>query len=208
MTTTKQASRPLVSLRLPRAIPALISTAKQMVQSMTSNPSFPNPSPPIATVTAAISALESAQSAAQARTHGAVTLRDEKRTALVSLLEQLKTYVQTAADGNLEAAASIIESAGVNVRRATARAKRVFSAKQGTPSGTVKVVTQSAGPRTSYEWQYSVDGGKTWTAMPSTIQASTTLAGMTPGTAVMFRYRVVTKAGEGSWAQPTSITVQ
>jgi hypothetical protein len=208
MTTKKQTHRPLVSLKLPRPIPALILIAKQMVQSMTNNPSFPNPIPPLATVTEATTALEVAQAAAQARTHGAATLRNERRTALVSLLEQLKTYVQKTADSNLEAAGSIIESAGVNLRKPTTRAKRVFAAKHGATSGTVKVVTQSAGPRSSYEWQYSLDGAKTWTPMPSTIQASTTLTGMTPGAVVTFRYRVVNKAGEGNWELPTSITVQ
>ena len=92
-----------------------------MVQSMTNTPSFPNPSPPLATVTATIAALEATQSAAQACTHGAVTLRNEKRTALISLLEQLKTHVQTAADGNLEAGGVDHGERRVNVRRATVR---------------------------------------------------------------------------------------
>ena len=48
MTTKKQTHRPLVSLKLPRPIPAFIPIAKQLVQSMTNNPSFPNPSPPLA----------------------------------------------------------------------------------------------------------------------------------------------------------------
>jgi hypothetical protein len=80
----------------------LILIAKKMVQSMTDNPSFPNPSPQLATGTAATTALEVAQAAAQARTHGAATLRNERRTALVSLLERLKT-----GEGNWELPTSI-----------------------------------------------------------------------------------------------------
>jgi hypothetical protein len=208
MNTKKHVSRPLASLNLPRPVPAFIAAAKHFVQSLTGNASFPSPTPPLTTVSAAIAALETAQSAAQARTHGATTLRDEKRSTVESLLGQLRTYVQTVADGNPEAASSLIESAGLSVRKPTVRAKRVFAARPGVTSGTVKLVTESAGPRTSYEWQYSVDGGKTWVPMPSTIQASTTLMGMTPGTSMTFRYRVVNKTGEGNWGQTVAFTVQ
>jgi hypothetical protein len=178
-----------------------------MVQSMTNNPSFPSPVPPLATVAAAITALDAAQLGAQTRTHGAAALRDEKRTAFVSMLGRLKTYVESVAEANPEAGASIIQSAGVSTRKPTVRAKRVFAAKQGATSGTIQLVAPSAGPRTSYEWQYSLDGGKTWISMPPTIQASTTLTGMTPATLVTFRNRVVSSAGVGDWSATVSITV-
>src|SRR5271166_222513 len=58
------------------------------------------------------------------------------------------------------------------------------------------------GPRTSYEWEYSPDGGKTWVAAPSTIQAKTVVTGLTAATMVMFRYRTVTKTGVSDWSQP------
>jgi len=44
--------------------------------------------------------------------------------------------------------------------------------------------------------------------MPSTLQAKTTLSGLTPGATVMFRSRGVTLTGEGDWSQPTSIVVK
>jgi hypothetical protein len=43
---------------------------------------------------------------------------------------------------------------------------------------------------------------------PVTLQAKTTVAGLTAGTTVQFRYRPVTKAGEGNWTQPVSLLVQ
>jgi hypothetical protein len=88
------------------------------------------------------------------------------------------------------------------------RAPRVFAAKPGIVSGAVKLATASAGHRASYDWEYSIDGGKTWVAMPSTLQARTTLSGMVPGATVMFRYRAVIKTGEGDWSQPTSLLVK
>ena len=71
----------------------------------------------------------------------------------------------------------------------------------------MNLVTHSAAHRASYEWQYSTDAGKTWLAAPSTLQSKTTIPGLTPGATAMFRYRPVTKKGEGDWSQPTSLLV-
>jgi hypothetical protein len=157
--------------------------------------------------TSAINDLQTAETAALARTKGAVATRNEKRTALVRLLEQLKGNVQTAADANVENGASIIQSAGMALRKPTVRAPRVFAAKPGTLSGTAQLVAASAG-RASYEWEYSADGGKTWITAPSTLQAKTTVPGLTLGATVQFRYRPVTKTGEGDWSQPVSLIVK
>lgn len=62
--------------------------------------------------------------------------------------------------------------------------------------------------RSFYEWQYSTDGGHTWVVVPSTLQARTTVSGLTPGATVQFRVRPVTKTGEGDWSQPTSLIVK
>jgi hypothetical protein len=78
--------------------------------------------------------------------------------ALVKLLEQLRAYVQTIADADLERAATLIQSAAMNVKRLTLRAKRVFAVHQGAVSGAVTLVTASGGHRASYEWQLSAQG--------------------------------------------------
>jgi hypothetical protein len=208
MTNTTKPHRSLASLKLPTKVPALITYAQGIVKGMTGNASFQNPTPALATVTQAIDDLAAAETAALARTKGAVAVRNEKRIALVQLLQQLRAYIQAEADGNLDNAASIIQSAGIAVKKVPVRAKRVFAAKAGAVSGSVKLVAESAARRASYEWEYSVDAGKTWTPMPSTLQARTTLLGQTPGSTVMFRYRAVTKTGEGDWSQPTALLVK
>ena len=65
-----------------------------------------------------------------------------------------------------------------------------------------------AGPRSAYLWEYSLDGGKTWIAAPATLQAKTTIAGLTPGATVQFRYQPVSKTGEGDWSQIVSFLVK
>jgi hypothetical protein len=200
--------RSIVALKLPEPVPAVIIYSQQIVKAMTGNPAFPSPVPALAIVTAAINDLQNAENYAITRVKGAVITRNEKRTALVMLLQQLKGYIQQQADANVENGASIIASAGVSVKKPLVRAPRVFDAKVGPVSGSAKLVAASAGPRASYEWQYSTDGGKTWVLAPVTLQAKTTIVGLTPGATVQFRYRPVIKTGEGDWSQTVVLIVK
>jgi hypothetical protein len=136
-------------------------------------------------------------------------VRNDKRTVLVSLLQQLRGTVQAVADATPENGAAIIESSGFAVRKVAARGKRPFAATQGKLSGTANVTAVSAGVRASYEWEYSVDGAKTWVAAPGTIQGKTTIGGLPVGTAVQFRYRAITpKGGQGDWSQAVQLLVK
>jgi hypothetical protein len=204
---TKSTGRSTVTLKLPVSIPALITYARGIVTRMTANPSFPNPTPSLAAVTQAIDDLQNAETATLARTKGAATTRNDKRAALVVLLQELRGYLQVTANASADNGASIIESAGVAVRKAPTRRARAFAAKPGAVSGSAKVVAVSAGRRASYEWQYSIDGGKTWIAAPVTLQAKTTIAGFAPGATAQFRFRAVTKTGEGDWSQTASLVI-
>jgi hypothetical protein len=42
---------------------------------------------------------------------------------------------------------------------------------------------------------------------PSTLQAKTTITGLPVGTSVLFRYRTLTKTGEGDWSQGLALLV-
>ena len=207
-TTVKSTIRSLVALSLPTSVPALITYAENIVKRMTGNPSFPNPAPTLAAVTAATDGLRAAEAAAIARTKGAAAARNDKRKALVALLQQLRSHIQAVADADEANGPAIIESAGVAVRKRATRRARVFAAKQGRTSGVATVVAASAGHAAAYEWQYSTDGGKTWLTAPATLQAKTTVAGLAPGATVQFRYRTVTRAGEGDWNAPVSLAIQ
>jgi len=69
MTTTAKASgRSYASLKLQKKVPALIRQAQNIVQAMTNNPSFPSPTPSLATVTDAIHQLDLAETATVSRT--------------------------------------------------------------------------------------------------------------------------------------------
>jgi hypothetical protein len=210
-TNTKKTTTPrsIAVLNLPTTVAALINLAQAIVIALANNPHIPSPTPTIAALTAAIAALVTTENAALTRVKGAVVQRNAARKALVQLLELLRANVQSLADADPDNALTIIESAGIGVRKPTARKPRVFAATQGTVSGSAKLMAPSAGTRTSYEWEVSTDGGKTWVAAPPSIQAKTTIPGLASGTTVQFRYRAVTpKTGASDWSAPVGLLVQ
>ena len=199
--------RSIAILALAKSVPALITQAKGIVTAVTNNPNIPNPQPPPATITTSVNDLESAEMVAATRVRGAVATRNEKRAVLVSQLDQLKAGVQKEADANPEKAGSIIQSAGMTVRKTPNRRKHGFGAVPGPISGSVKLTSPVAARRASYEWEMSNDGGKTWQTLPVTLQAKTTVTGLQPGSTVTFRSRGVIKTGETDWSQPLSVLV-
>jgi hypothetical protein len=206
-TSIKSTHRPVVTLSLPKKVPALISYAENIVQRMTNNPNLPNPTPTLAAVTAAIHDLQSAEAGAISRLKGAVATRNSKRKALVATLQQLRSYIQSVSDADESNGPAVIESAGLAVRKQATRKPRVFAAKPGRTNGVATLVAASSGHRASYEWEYSTDGGKTWVAAPPTLQAKTTVTDLVPGSTVQFRYRGVIKTGAADWSAPVSLAI-
>jgi hypothetical protein len=206
-TTTNTTRHAVVTLHIPTRTSDFVTYARNLVKSMTANPLFPSPIPSLATISTATDELAAAQAATLTRTKGAVATRNEKRAALVLLVKQLAHYVQTVADASHEGGASVIASAGFAARKAPTRRARAFEARPGAVSGTASLVAVTPSRRASYEWQSSADGGKTWVLAPVTLQAKTTIAGLVPGATVLFRYRPVTKAGEGDWSQAVSLVI-
>jgi hypothetical protein len=200
--------RATVSLKLPAKVADFIAYATGVVHAMTNNPAFPAPVPALSALSAAVSDLQSAETLALTKAKGAVAARNDKRAVVVSLLQQLRGYVQAVADATPENGATIIQSAGIAVRKVPLRATRVFTAKPGPVSGSAKLTATIAARRASYEWQYSIDGGKTWVSAPSSLQAKTTVTGLPVGTSVLFRYKAVTKTGEGDWSQGLALLVK
>jgi hypothetical protein len=208
-TPNRSFRRAIISLAIPAKIPDVILYSNNIVLKMTNNPNFAAPTPALALLVAGVNDLHTAETAALSRAKGAATVRNDKRAALVSLLSQLRGYVQSVADATPENGAAIIESAGLGVRKVVLRGKRAFAAKQGPVASSAIVTAVTAGPRSSYEWQYSTDGGKTWVMAPATTQGKTTIGGLPSGSTVQFRYLSVTpKGGQGDWSPAVSLLVK
>ncbi|HXN32660.1 MAG TPA: hypothetical protein VN894_12395 [Polyangiaceae bacterium] len=206
MTVSMQ--RTLAALKLPAEVPALLGVAEAILGAMTNNPSFPNPSPPLAAIAAALADLQAAEVAVLARTRGTAAVRNEKRAALVSLLARLKGYVQGVADDDPERAEALIESAGMSVKAKVFPTKAPFDVKAGTVSGSVRLAARAAAKEAHYEWAWSADGGATWRSAPGTLQAKTVLSGLPSEHKCWFRCRAVTRSGEEDWSEPVAFLVQ
>jgi hypothetical protein len=207
MSTTNQ-NRVFAALKLPLPVPALIKTTQAILAALTNNPHIPTPNPPIATLTTALDALVTTEAATKTRAAGTVAARNVARSTLLSLMSATKANVQQVADATPEQAEAIITSAGMTVRKAVAHAKAPFAAKTGAVSGTALLAVKAVAARASYEWEWSGDGGKTWTAVLPTLEAKTEIPGLPVATVVQFRFRSVTKAGTSDWSQPTSLLVK
>ncbi len=205
---TKSIQKSYVAFKLPSSIAALVVYVQGILAAMTSNAHFPSPAPALTAIAAALTALQQAEVAAQTRAKGAVVVRNDRRGALVTLLQQLRGYVQTIADADVENSAAIIESSGFPLRRAPVHKPRIAGVKPGEMSGSVEVVAPTAGRRAAYEWQYSVDGGKTWVEASPSLQAKQTVVGLPVGSTALFRYRAVVKTGPLDWSQPLALLVK
>ena len=201
-------NRSIAVLNLPKPVPALLKTSAAIVAALTGNTYFPTAGPLITALGNAQTALTTAETATKTRALGSVAVRNTARTALLTALHSAKALVQQAADADLTHAPAIIASAGMAVRKTPTASKPPFAAEQGPLSGTVKLAARAAADRASYEWQWSTDGGHTWTPLPPTLQAKTALAGVVPGTNGEFRFRAVTKAGASDWSQPAALIVK
>jgi len=202
------ANRVLVALHLPENAEALVLKTRAIVDKMTGNSWFPQPSPTLAKVLAAAEALHDAQIGALRRTKGLPQKRNEARAALVNLLKQLKAYVEGVANDSPEHAVSIIESAGLDAVLPTHAEKAPFAVEPYLVSGQV-LLRVKAGPKgCTYYFQRSTDGGETWEDLEPTKKAETIASGLVPGKTYWFRFRILGRRGFGDWSDKLSIVAR
>ena len=195
----------IVVLDLPTTIAALISFAKTVVTKMTNNPHFTTPSPTLAAVTAAITALEGIQ-LSMATTKGLAGQRLASKKALIALLKQLRDYVRIIAEADPSNAAAIVQSAGMRLKNIPARTKALFTVTQGL-SGSVICDVKAVGIPATYYWSFSLDQ-KTWTSAPDSLKSKVTISGLTVGQLYYFRYHTLTPKGASDPSQTVSFLVK
>jgi hypothetical protein len=197
----------VVVLGLPRTVAALIIRMNVILEAIAADKvTFPSPPVAIATVVAHVAALSSAESATKTRAAGTKQARDAARKLVIEDANQLHGYVQQLANASPEQAGAIAAAAAMTLRKTGAHPKSDLSVKQGV-SGTVHIVAKSVKGARSHEWQYSVDGGKSWVSALPTTQPRTTLSGFQPGTLVSVRHRTIVKGGPGDWTPTVTLAV-
>jgi hypothetical protein len=193
---------------MPTHVADQIKYGESVYAGITTSKYMPAGDPVVPAFHDALTKLSATETAAQTRAKGTIPARNAARVVFIGAAHAVKARAQALADADPENAEAIITSMNLALKKLTKRQKQEFGAKNGANSGSVEVFAKSAGPRACYEWQYSVDGGKTWTQVANTMQAKTTITGLPVATMVQFRYRVTTKAGMGDWSQPISLLVR
>src|SRR5262249_32810360 len=156
---------------LPESVPLLIEHCQAIVTAMTGNAYFLTPTPPLATLTAKITASPTAQRAALTKTQGAAPTRDSTKRAPVKDMSHLCANVQLIAAARPGQEEMIILSAGMSIKRVTPRKPRSFTATDGSVTGSVDLVHPPVVGRKSSYWQWSTDQ-KAWNDAPPTAKAS------------------------------------
>ncbi|HLG35894.1 MAG TPA: hypothetical protein VI757_13525, partial [Bacteroidia bacterium] len=123
-------------------------------------------------------------------------------------LRGLKLDVQAIADADLDNAAEIIVAAGMKVKKQGAINKQDFTVKDGSLSGTVKLIAKGIGKaHAAHDWAMSEDGTN-WTPVTPTLQADTEVSGLTPGSIRDFRHRNILKDGPTDWIEYNDFVVR
>ncbi len=177
---------------------------------------FPSPPVALAVFLAQIQALIKAQQTVKTRVVGAAQARNVLRDAVFTSAEALRTYVQGLCDAvSLAAAADLAIAAGMKIGAVAVHDKPMLAGKLlPGPVGDVLLTANArllnpTGKRSKYfNWSYSVDNGKTWVSVPSTLVAHTTITGLPALTTVSFRVSITTTAApQGDWSQSIALLV-
>lgn len=134
-----------------------------------------------------VTAFTNAETAVNARTPGAVGLRNAAYKTLKEDLDAVKAMVQAKANANPTIAVTIIESAGFFVKIRTTGQKRINAAYNTQIPGTV-IITADGGGHT--QWEMSKDM-VTITILPPTNGSKTTVSGLTVSDVWYFRSKKV-----------------
>jgi hypothetical protein len=201
-------SGPMAVLFLPKSAKELLTVGKAVHDAMANNPSFPSPNPPLNVFKAKLTALDEAETKAAARTWGAAMARDAIKKEVVNDLYHLRDYVQGVAEKIPlpETAAAVITSAFMRVKKVPQRVVPPLTAKNTGVPGQVALAARTVAPVASYSWEYSFDQ-ESWTPIPETLKASTTIDGLPWAKVSYFRFRALTRAGKGDYSPVVSLLV-
>ncbi len=201
-----------------RSAPAVTNRAKLMEKGIGDHPgTFPAPNPPLPVFSAQIVSTDKAQVAAVQGGKGMAAARDVQLGLMLGMMDSELVYMQSIADAaGPDEAVSILHAGGVEIAGIAQHTKPILTVTQAQPSGPVVLEANASAllgadihRKHFFSWECTMDGGKTFVAMPSTPGATTSMTGLTPLTTVGFRVAVTTtKSGMGPWSQVVNIFVR
>lgn len=183
--------------------------AQQIVASLTNNPTFQTPHPPLAQITALIEAVQailvevqSLRQAARAKT----AEQNELEATLNKLMGQLAAYIESITGGDEK----LILQAGFNVRGAAAagntEAPTGLSTTAGDHDGEIDLHWNRVNHARSYIIERSADPmtDTSWTHEKVVTISSTTVSGLTRHGQYWFRVAAIGAGGQSGWSDPAT----
>lgn len=158
-----------------------------------------------------------AQQQVRTRVIGARAKRDAELGLLLTGMEVERSFVQALADADPANAEVLITGAGLVVSGVGTYQKPMLGLRNGKQPGTVVcdanvgllVGTDAKHPteRRYFNWEYTLDGGKSFVALRSTTRARTLLEGLPLLATVGVRVSMTNSEGPGPWSQVVTILV-
>jgi hypothetical protein len=192
--------------RLP--VSQVIANTKLYLQKMTGNASFATPNPTLAAISAQLTKLEASYLLSQSRAKGTVSQMRTDLKTLVILLKALAAYVEGIANADPDNAVTIIQSAGMVVKKTPNRAPKTFTAVVGKSPGSALLNTKAVS-RSTYLYEMTTDptNAASWVQIAANLTVKFIKTGLTSGTRYYFRVAVVTKGIQGAWSHVLNVMI-
>ncbi|MBL8001143.1 MAG: fibronectin type III domain-containing protein [Flavobacteriales bacterium] len=183
----------------------LVEKSKFVVSRMTNNPAFPDPTPKLSDVTAAITALEEAITAAVDRGRTAIAIRRARQQDLKLLMDQLGGHVASVAQGN----ALAILSTGFGVKRMSSPSKELSAptdlrADISAHHGRVDLRWAPVKKAVAYHvYMSATEPGPNavWEQVAVSTKASTKVVGLVSARTYWFRVAAIGSLGAGPFSE-------
>jgi hypothetical protein len=200
-------------------MPAVLNRGQAMYNGFEGDPAtYASPTLALPAFLVLIQNASAAQQLALLRGKGAAGARDVQRDLLFTGMEIERMFVQSLADATPSRAVALIENAGLVVAQFPVHNKAILALANGNPSGTVNCAANvgllmgAGAPMPTqgrfFNWEYTLDGSKTFISLLPTTRSKTTISNLTPLTMVGVRVNLNTSAGPGPWSQVVTILVR
>ena len=189
------------------SVPAKIAKGRHIVTSMTDNKNFPNPTPPLTEVTAALDALEEAfaqMQASRAKVTALTVTQDNAEAKLDQTLTQVAAYVESVAGRD----DTLITSVGMELKSTPSTTTlpsvpQAVTAAAGDHDGELVLSWKSVPRAKSYVIESSTDPATvtSWEHVGIATSATKTITGLKSGTRFWFRIAAVGAGGQSGWSE-------
>jgi len=210
----KNTKRVLIALNLKGVdTPGLVSLQRAIVKGLTGNTNFTAADIaklPVSTADMLLQAtnLENTHTTRKANKSASLTAQEQDyATTVMNTITDTAAFVESFANrktaGDLDVASQIITSVGFQLKKEYVSHQRTFEVVSAY-NGQMHLRTKSVGSRAAYLWQWSEDGGKTWSFPIVTIGSEVIITGLKNGVNYSFRFAVVLPVIQGKPTIPAN----